>query len=199
MSKQQSTKKLMLAAAAEALVEAASLEADAMSQKQLAQNLDSLKVSFDSNLITVVQTLKASNENLDAKINTLNQHLTGVKNEINALKSLLEEEKKQKTLERALGLTDINSFQYYEFQSNGISKEGSTEWLAKRAIKLFIMGYGMVISSNYSLVSYDRGEASKSKSKEEFREEFKEQIKQLIQREPRMYRQDNGDFAIHYS
>ena len=53
-----------------------------MTQKQLAQNLDSLKASFDSNLNRVVQSVKSSNENFDAKINTLNQHVAGVKDEI---------------------------------------------------------------------------------------------------------------------
>ena len=88
MSTQQPSKKLTLAAAAEALAEAASLEAESMTQKELAQNLDSLKASFDSNLNRVVQSVKSSNENFDAKINTLNQHVAGVKDEIVALKSL---------------------------------------------------------------------------------------------------------------
>lgn len=100
MSGQPPCKKERLAAAAEALVEAASLEADAATHKQLAQNLDALKTSFDSNLNRVVQTVKSSNENFDAKINTLNQNVQG--NEIVAMKALLEEERKQKTLERAL-------------------------------------------------------------------------------------------------
>jgi hypothetical protein len=187
-----SNQKLTLAAAAEALIEAAGLEADAISQKEMLQNLDSLKASLDSNLVTVVQTMKASNDNL---INTLNHHLTGVKNEINALRSLLEEEKKQKTLYRALDLADVNSFKYYYYHYHSHSyKDESTEGLAKRAIKWFIMGYGMVISSDYSLERY-----GSSKGKLEFREKFMEQIKQLIQREPRMCHKDNGDFEIYYA
>jgi hypothetical protein len=38
-----------------------------------------------------------------------------------------------------------------------------------------------------------------SKGKLEFREKFMEQIKQLIQREPRMCHNDNGDFEIYYA
>jgi len=109
MSTQQPSKKLTLAAAADALVEAASLEADSMTQKELAQNVDSLKESFDNNLNRVVQTMKSSNENFDAKMNTLNQHVKdeigALKDEITAVKMLLEEEKKQKTLERTLFLS----------------------------------------------------------------------------------------------
>ena len=83
-----------LAAAAEALLEAANLEADSFAQTKLAQNLDNLKAS------------------LDAKINTLNQHVAGVKSKIGALKSLMEEECKAKTLERARGLVHLRSFNY---------------------------------------------------------------------------------------
>ncbi len=105
MSKQHPSKKLTLAEAAEALAEAASLEADSMATKQLAQNLDSLKASVDSNLNRVVQTMKSSNDNFDNKIDALNEHVQQVKNEIGGLKDemtavrmLLQEEKKQKAL-----------------------------------------------------------------------------------------------------
>ena len=53
---------------AEALIEAASLESDALIQKQLANNLDSLKSSFDVNLNKVVQKIQSSNENFDARV-----------------------------------------------------------------------------------------------------------------------------------
>jgi hypothetical protein len=59
-------KKTRLAAAAEALIEAASLEADAFTNKKLAENLESLKSSFDGNLNKVVQKLDSSNENFDS-------------------------------------------------------------------------------------------------------------------------------------
>jgi enoyl-[acyl-carrier-protein] reductase (NADH) len=48
-----------LAAAAEVLIEAASLESDAMTQKQLANHLDSLKSSLDCNLNMVVQKIQS--------------------------------------------------------------------------------------------------------------------------------------------
>ena len=195
MSKQQSSKKLTLAAAAEALVEAASLEADSMTQKQLAQNLDSLKASFDSNLNRVVQSVKSSNENFDAKINTLNQHVAGVKDEIVALKSLLEEETKQKTLERALSLTDIDSFEYYPSRSYQTFNSGE---LAKKTIKYFMLGYGMILSKDLGMKQNVYGNEATT-SNEDFRAKFIEQIKKLIKREPRVEKQSNGNFTIYYS
>ncbi len=77
MTEKLKLKNPRLAAAAEALLEAANLEADSFAQTKLAQNLDNLKAS------------------LDAKINTLNQHVAGVKSEIGSLKSLMEEEYKR--------------------------------------------------------------------------------------------------------
>lgn len=170
------------------------MEADSMTQKQLVQNLDSLKASFDNNLNRVVQSVKSSNENFDAKINTLTQHVTGVKEEIIALKNLLEEEKKQKTLERALTMTDLESFEYYDYDANS-NRKASAE-LAKKAIKWFMLGYGLNFSSCCTTPS---GSYQRDLAKEqEFREKFKAQIKTLIQREPRIVQKNDGSFAIFY-
>jgi hypothetical protein len=114
-----------LAAAAKALIEAANLEADSCAQTKLAQNLDVLKTS------------------LDAKINALNQHAAGVKSEIGDLKSLMEEEFKTKTLERARGLVYLGSFNYsgkdgiYNEYTN---QENSSE-IAESALEWFSLGY----------------------------------------------------------
>ncbi len=187
MSEQPPSKKERLAAAAEALVEAASLEADAATHKQLAQNLDALKTSFDSNLNRVVQTVKSSNENFDAKINTLNQNVQGVKNEIVAMKALLEEERKQKTLERALKLTDLGSFEYSERNSYNSKKSSD---LVKTAIEWFMIDYGFILPSNATVYN---------NRNEDFYEKFKEHIKKLIKREPRLVKKDDGSYSIYYS
>jgi len=115
-----------LAAAADALIEAASLDlkAGSMTQKQLAKNLDSTKTLFDKNLNKVVQTMQSSNKNFDTKTNTLCQYveivksgIASMKDEISAMKTLQEAEKKKARPERAIGLTDVNPFQYYNKES----------------------------------------------------------------------------------
>ena len=131
------TKKNRLAEAAEALIEAASLETDSMTQKKLTANLDSLKSSFADNLNIVVQKLQSSNENFDAKINTLNQHVHDLKIEMGALKKIMENQTKQKTLKGALTLLDLNSFTYFECSNNYANQKNSSE-LAKTAIRSFI-------------------------------------------------------------
>ena len=188
------SKKPRLAAAAEALIEAASMETDAMTQKRLIESLDSLKASFDNNLNKTVQKMQSSNENFDAKINTLSQHVIGLKSEMEEVKKLLEEEKKQKTLERALGMTDIKSFQYYDGSDYGNNKDSSN--LAKETIQWFLLDYGINLPDG-RMKRDIYNESEKEPSKQAFRDKFKEQIKVLIMREPRVT-VNNGVYAIYY-
>ena len=190
---QQPSKKPRLAAAAEALIEAASLETDTMTQKRLTASLDSLKSSFDDNLNRAVQTVKSSNENFDTKINTLSQHMADVKKEIGALKVIMEREEKQKTLERALKLTHINSFNYYD---PNIGTKNSSD-LAKSVIERFPVGFGYNLPAAQMSNVYGYAE-KQAASKKEFSEKFKKQIKDLIGREPRLVKEENGTYSIFY-
>eukprot|EP00956_Cyclotella_meneghiniana_P010874 scaffold15231_cov66-Cyclotella_meneghiniana.AAC.12 len=180
-----------LAAAAEALIEAASLEADSVTQKQLLANLDSLKTSFDSNLNKVVQKMDSSNENFDAKINTLDQRLVEIKSEIRMLKKLMEEESKQKTLERARALTELRSFVYYD---NG---DKNSSDLAKSALEWFSIGYGYRLPKDAKMKYInDYYTEECEQSKKEFRDSFTTQIKVLIKHEPRLKKNDDDTWTI---
>jgi hypothetical protein len=195
-----------LAAAAEALIEAASLESDALTKKQLVNHLESLKSSFDVNLNKVVQKMQSSNENFDVKINTLQQHVNLVKCEIGALKVIMEEECKQKTLERALTLTDLDSFDYYENTNYSLdnsynAKKNSSE-LAKSTIKWFMVGYGSNLPNLLTLTSMYNFSSKPATEKEvlikAFVDRFAKQIKVLIKREPRVVKNDSGTYSIFY-
>ena len=196
------TKKNRLAEAAEALIEAASLETDSMTQKKLTANLDSLKSSFADNLNIVVQKLQSSNENFDAKINTLNQHVQDLKIEMGALKKIMENQTKQKTLKGALTLLDLNSFTYFECSNNYANQKNSSE-LAKTAIRSFILsGYGYNLPSEATL-TIDHRFSSKSTAEKEllnnaFVDKFAGQIKALIKREPRLAKNENRTYSIFY-
>lgn len=191
MSDEQPSKRPRLAAAAEALIEAASLETDALTQKRLASNLDSLKKSFDDNLNRVVQTMKSSNENFDAKINTINQHMAGVKSEIGGLKTLLEQERKDKRIERAMTLTHLGSFEYCE--RNGYGTKQSSD-MAKKALEWFLLGYGYILPDGM----VQQYPSDKEASKKAFCDKFTKQIKDLIGREPRLVKNENGSYSIFY-
>ena len=191
------SKKPRLAAAAEALIEAASLETDAMTQKRLTESLDSLKVSFDNNLNKTVQKIQSSNENFDAKINTLSQHVIGLKSEMEEVKTLLEHEKKQKTLDRALGLTSFKSFKYYAGGNQyDYGSERQSSDLATSIIKWFLLGYGYNLPAD-ALMKQRVNQSEMEESKKAFREQIKAQIKVLIVREPRVTVND-GVYTIYY-
>eukprot|EP00956_Cyclotella_meneghiniana_P010873 scaffold15231_cov66-Cyclotella_meneghiniana.AAC.11 len=134
----------LAAGGAWALIEAASLEADAVTQKQLVGNIESLKTSFDSILNKVAQKMDSSNKYFDAKINTLNQqlddvksHLVLVNNKVGTLKSLMEEDCKRKTLESARALTKLGTFEYYDRSTRKDSSD-----LAREVLDWFLLGYG---------------------------------------------------------
>ena len=66
--------------------------------------------------------MQSLNENFNAKTKTLNQHIHDLKIErllieMGALKKMMEDERKQKTLEEALTLVDLISFPCYRHGS----------------------------------------------------------------------------------
>ena len=183
-----------LTAAAEALIEAASLEADAVTQKQLVAHLESLKTSFDSNLNKVAQKIDSSNVNFDAKINMLNQHLVDVKSDIGTLKSLMEEELKQKTLERARDLTELGSFECY-YTTDKLGYKTDSSYLAKSALGWFLLDYGMNLPKDGRMNEF----GAQEQSKKDFRDKFTRQIEALIKREPRVEQNSNDTWTIYHS
>jgi hypothetical protein len=68
----------------------------------------------------------------------LNEQISTIKSDIAALKEIMEDERRQKTLERALSLVDVGSFKYYE---NGTSSKNTAD-LATAVIRAFILGHG---------------------------------------------------------
>ena len=116
--------------------------------------------------------------------------IESMKNEIFAMKALLEDERKQKTLERALNLTHLGSFDYDAGPGCSIGRMKSSD-LAKTAIEWFMLGYGFNLPSNARVYSNPKNE--------DFYEKFKGQMKDLIKREPRLVKDDDGSYSIYYS
>ena len=171
-SEQSPSKQTRLAAAAEALVDAVSLEVDAATKKNLVGGLDALKSSLDENLNRVVQKMQSSNEDFDAKINSLSQHVDGAKAEVSAIrndvatiKSLLEEDRKQKILTRAFESIDI-LLKHREVPHDCHSTAGSFNFishdglfnrtyksseLAKEVLLSFMQSRGYYLPKNHAL------------------------------------------------
>ena len=140
-----------------------------------------MTVTFTHYLKTIENALKAGNA-------TEHTHRP-------ALKTLLEEDQKQKALERALTMTDLESFDYSDYNSRG-GAPSDTEQLAKETIKWFMLGYCFRFSSR---LCTRRSTSISEEDEQAFRAKFKAQIKTLIQREPRMVQNNDNTFTIFYS
>jgi len=178
-----------------------------MTQKQVALNIDSLNETVDNNHSVVIQTMRSSNENFDDKINTLSQHvaivasmkseIASMKSDISAMKSCQQDERRDKRLERAMTLTHLNSFKYYDGNYDGNSSKSSKD-LAKKVLELFLLGHGVTLPADATLEESFFCKDLEA-SKKAFREKFTKQIKALIIREPRLVEYSDGSFAIFYS
>ena len=168
-------KESRLSNAAEALVEAVLLDAGTASQKELASKLEALQISFDN------------------KINTLNQHLVDLKKDMSTMSSSIQEENKQKNLERALSMADVDSFYYYDYQEG---QQNISTFLAQNVIKRFMLDCGYYLPK--AKLSNEDREATDEETMA-FRDKFKAHIKFLIKREPRLKKESDGRFAIYYS
>lgn len=69
--------------------------------------------------------------------------------------------------------------------------------MAESALEWFLIGYGFVLPKGV-LEPGSYNDNDRKAAENEFSQRFKKQIKHLIQREPRMYKDKNGDFVIAY-
>lgn len=157
------------------------------------------KESIDSIFASVVQQMNLSNEDFDAKFKVLNEMMAGIDSHISILNShiaeikiLVQEECKQKHLERAHELTDLGSFTYYKV---GYTNSKKSSELAREAIGWFMLDKGFLLPNAKLRQHPDEPEESKAA----FRQKFKRQIKDLIKREPRMLLNEDGGWMIYYA
>jgi DNA gyrase/topoisomerase IV subunit A len=140
---------------------------------QLTKTLESFKSSFDD-------TLK----------------------ELQRLNKKMDEERKQKTLERALILTDLDSFDYYLVELTGKGYERYSSDLAKGVIGRFMLGQSAKLPS--AMLSEDSYEWYKKTIKEKdtlvkkFVDKFVYQISILTGKQPRIVKVGDMLYDIHY-
>jgi len=165
----------------------------------LTESLDSLKSSFDDNLVRVVKEIQSSNEKLDSKMSILSQnvhdlklHVVNASKDMGALKMIIEDEKKHRALERALNLTKLDSFVYWAADNSGWLCSACSSELAKVVIDRFMLGQGAVLPSDSALtvdcddVWREMSRDKKNALSKEFADKFASQIKTLIKHEPRL-------------
>lgn len=186
-----------LSLAAEALVEAATLEVDSLTQKKLAnemkefnKNLTNLSLDMEKNtgrfdeLKKIVEKQSSEISKVHDNINTVNHNLNGIKN-------IMEQQLKIQKLSNAIANAHVGSFEY----KNGYSSTNSKEYVQK-VLQSFVNGFGLYIPNTFYIGS---GYGTNEKETEEFRAQLKSQVKTLIGREPRLVKESNGQYAIYYS
>jgi TolA-binding protein len=178
-----STRKAKLSSAVEALIEASS-----------SLETDTIKSSLTNALSKVAQQIQVSHDSLDSKINNLNEQISTIKSDIAALKEIMEDEHRQKILERALSLVDVGSFKYYE---NGNSSKNTSD-LATAVIRAFILGHGKNLPAAPALTAGNMSDKEKAIHAKDFVDKFAKQIADLIKKEPRVEKEKSGPYKIFY-
>ena len=204
---------------------------------QLTKTLESFKSSFDDTLkelqclnhkideerkqntdlkdavTQLTETLKSktcfddTQQEMKLELTALSQDVKSLNLHMKTLTMIMDEERKHKTLERALILTDLDSFRYYP---KGTRYEHPSSELAKRVIGRFMLGQGAklpfaILDLSYSKVSFTY-EWNKKTDKEKyallkkFVDKFVNQISTLIGKQPCIVKV--GDmlypYEIHY-
>jgi hypothetical protein len=134
-------------------------------------------------------TLKDEMEKMKGTMKKMKGTMKKVESAVVALKKMAEEEKQQKTLERAIKykLAKLLSFDYYVGESQQCSSI-----LAENVLKSFLLGCGFLLPGG-SLSS--RSSVPKAPTKK-FLKKFKYQIATLIQVKPCFVRRADGTIDL---
>ena len=115
-----------LAKASKALVEAESLEVGSESQKQLV-----------------------------AKIDTLCKEVATMKGQLSTMRVIQEKERMDKRIIRAMDLTNMESFKYYD-ENSGPHGFSESSYLAESALKRFLLGYNFLLPAEATMTRVGR-------------------------------------------
>lgn len=188
-----------LSRAAEALVEAATLEVDSLTQKKLAnemkefnRNLTKLSLDMDKNT-GCFDELKKIVEKQSSEISKVHDNINTVNHNLNGIKNIMEQQLKIQKLSNAIvANAHVGSFEYKD-QSRYPEKTNSKEFV-HTILQSFVNGFGKYIPNTYYI-----GSGYMEKEREAFRAQLKSQVITLIGREPRLVKESNGQYAIYYS
>jgi hypothetical protein len=183
-----------LAIAAEELIKAACSHVESTSLtigKETVEGLKKLSIG-SSSIEKSVESLKTS---MDSKLNTLNQSISNLKEEVVGLNSAVALQTKNQKLQWAISNAGLNSFSFYV--KDGYNRVESTSFV-KTILFSFRKGNGHYIT-NRSMTDYNRyGNNTEVQGEQQFRDALSAQIHELLGQKPLVAVDDNG-YAIYYS
>ena len=191
---EEETSEVRSVKAVEAIVDAASLEVDTLTEQKLSSNFDNLKSSFDNKLETVSESLKqemkASNDELESKIDTMNTHIITLEESMEEIKGFLATQEKRQKIEFAISCSNLQEFKY---KSEDTPKMSSS--LVEKVLRWFALGYGYKLPSD----AIANSSSVTDKTKEElFRAKLMKQLENLIGHKPRLVDNGKGEFTVFY-
>ena len=188
---------------------------------QLTKTLESFKSSFDDTLKELqrlnhkIDEERKQNTGFKDAVTQLTETLKSFKSGLDDNQELqhsnmkMDEERKQKTLERALILTCVDSFDYYQVDTIYNGRERYSSDLAKSVIGSFMLGQSAKLPSailiedgilNYEW--YDKTIKEKDTLVKKFVDKFVYQISILIGKQPRIVKVGESNeyvlYDIHY-
>ena len=190
-----------LAIAAEEPIKAAYSHVESTSLSLGKDTVEGLKkLSIEASLIDkAVESLKSSN---DAKLNTVNQSMSTLKDEVVKLNSAIARLTKNQQLEWAISNAGLNSFKFYDKDIGDFNNHVESTSLVKNILFFFRKDRGRYIT-NRSMKPYKEynrvtPQAEVDEGEKLFRAALSTQIHELIGQEPRIALADKA-YAIYYS
>ena len=141
-----------------------------------------------------VEGLKSLKTSVDSKMNTLDQSISNLKEEVVKLNSAISIQAKDQKLQWAISNAGLNSFEYYGKDTNYKQVESSS--FVKTILFSFRKGMGFYVTDR-SMAQYSYGRDVEEGEKQ-FRDALSKQIHELIGQKPRIALADDG-YAIYYS
>lgn len=190
-----------LAIAAEELVKAACTHVESTSLEIGKETVKGLKkLSMDSS--SIEKSVASLKESTDAKLNTLNQSLSNIKDQLVLLNANVALQVRNQKLEWAISHSDIGSFEFYV---KGDRYKASTRYKSSAFVTEVLLnfrkGVGHYITDR-SMSEYRYDYTGKLVQGEEgemqFRDALSAQIHKLIGHKPKIEVSD-GKVAIYYS
>eukprot|EP00547_Thalassionema_nitzschioides_P011753 CAMPEP_0194257388 /NCGR_PEP_ID=MMETSP0158-20130606/38929_1 /TAXON_ID=33649 /ORGANISM="Thalassionema nitzschioides, Strain L26-B" /LENGTH=159 /DNA_ID=CAMNT_0038996413 /DNA_START=1 /DNA_END=477 /DNA_ORIENTATION=+ len=127
-----------LAAAAEELLKAAGAESATENQKKMVTGIKSLKASMDAKLNTIEQNLSTLKDHMGNKVSEIDKRLETMSEAITSIKA----EGKMQRLAFAISNADLNSFICYYEENGEYYKESKSNDLVRRILFSFRINFG---------------------------------------------------------
>eukprot|EP00553_Chaetoceros_curvisetus_P001687 CAMPEP_0204634284 /NCGR_PEP_ID=MMETSP0717-20131115/28874_1 /ASSEMBLY_ACC=CAM_ASM_000666 /TAXON_ID=230516 /ORGANISM="Chaetoceros curvisetus" /LENGTH=258 /DNA_ID=CAMNT_0051652675 /DNA_START=209 /DNA_END=985 /DNA_ORIENTATION=+ len=134
----------------------------------------------------------AMHDTMITKIDELNKQITRLVNDVEGIKTSLENYNKHQMFEKMILSSDCGSFSYYEGSSD--VWEDSAD-IVCMALKWFALGHGCNIRDDYTTEK----DSTSEDGRKDFRTKFSTQLTDIMGHKPRFVKSDDSSYDVFYS